>query len=102
MLGTRGFQQKAPVSVGNDNIIIIRHDAVNVVAALSFQSNSHLPYIVPFNMREVISLHVGQAGVQIGNACCKSSLSVISPFSLRPGHRGALHARAWTERTCLP
>ncbi|EEB94761.1 hypothetical protein MPER_06375, partial [Moniliophthora perniciosa FA553] len=22
-------------------------------------------------MREVISLHVGQAGVQIGNACCK-------------------------------
>ena len=26
-------------------------------------------------MREVISLHVGQAGIQIGNACCKSSLS---------------------------
>ena len=24
-------------------------------------------------MREVISVHVGQAGVQIGNACCKSS-----------------------------
>ena len=23
-------------------------------------------------MREVISVHVGQAGVQIGNACCKS------------------------------
>jgi len=22
-------------------------------------------------MREVISLHVGQAGVQIGNACCE-------------------------------
>lgn len=22
-------------------------------------------------MREVISIHVGQAGVQIGNACCK-------------------------------
>ena len=22
-------------------------------------------------MREVISVHVGQAGVQIGNACCK-------------------------------
>jgi tubulin alpha len=27
-------------------------------------------------MREVISVHVGQAGVQIGNACCKSSHSV--------------------------
>lgn len=25
-----------------------------------------------FTMREVISLHVGQAGVQIGNACCES------------------------------
>lgn len=24
-------------------------------------------------MREVISVHVGQAGVQIGNACCKCS-----------------------------
>lgn len=23
-------------------------------------------------MREVVSIHVGQAGVQIGNACCKS------------------------------
>lgn len=22
-------------------------------------------------MREVISIHVGQAGIQIGNACCK-------------------------------
>jgi hypothetical protein len=22
-------------------------------------------------MREVISIHVGQAGVQIGNACCE-------------------------------
>ena len=26
-------------------------------------------------MREVISIHVGQAGVQIGNACCKSKTS---------------------------
>ena len=25
----------------------------------------------PSTMREVISVHVGQAGVQIGNACCK-------------------------------
>jgi hypothetical protein len=27
--------------------------------------------LVKFKMREVISVHVGQAGVQIGNACCK-------------------------------
>jgi hypothetical protein len=27
-------------------------------------------------MREVISLHVGQAGVQIGNACCERSFSL--------------------------
>lgn len=26
-------------------------------------------------MREVISLHVGQAGVQIGNACCECIVS---------------------------
>ena len=31
-------------------------------------------------MREVISIHVGQAGVQIGNACCKSPLS--TPFNV--------------------
>ena len=28
-------------------------------------------------MREVISVHVGQAGVQIGNACCKPAHSYI-------------------------
>jgi hypothetical protein len=28
-------------------------------------------------MREVISVHVGQAGVQIGNACCKFSKSLL-------------------------
>ena len=27
-------------------------------------------------MREVISVHVGQAGVQIGNACCTSFISI--------------------------
>ena len=31
-------------------------------------------------MREVISVHVGQAGVQIGNACCKpANYSNICP-----------------------
>ena len=29
-------------------------------------------------MREVISIHVGQAGVQIGNACCKLDWSIIN------------------------
>ena len=27
-------------------------------------------------MREVISIHVGQAGIQIGNACCERSFSL--------------------------
>ena len=31
-------------------------------------------------MREVISVHVGQAGVQIGNACCKLRLHIPCPF----------------------
>ena len=33
-------------------------------------------------MREVISVHVGQAGVQIGNACCK--FSRFSPIKMDP------------------
>lgn len=59
-------------------------------------------------MREVISLHVGQAGVQIGNACCKLLSCLIARFRSKTGHRGALHARARAERkqtslsTCLP
>lgn len=32
------------------------------------------PASLLLKMREVISVHVGQAGVQIGNACCKFSL----------------------------
>ena len=30
-------------------------------------------------MREVISVHVGQAGVQIGNACCMYFFLVLRP-----------------------
>jgi len=39
-------------------------------------------------MREVISIHVGQAGVQIGNACCK--------FSKRLPQDGSVFAK-WLE-----
>lgn len=34
-------------------------------------------------MREVISVHVGQAGVQIGNACCKSLRFSFFDYGLR-------------------
>ena len=51
-------------------------------------------------MREVISLHVGQAGVQIGNACCKLSyLDTVNVVFTRP--RGTLYTRTWAECTCL-
>ena len=36
-------------------------------------------------MREVISVHVGQAGVQIGNACCESPLILCR--ALHPSDR---------------
>ena len=36
-------------------------------------------------MREVISIHVGQAGVQIGNACCE--LAVLHFTHERDRHR---------------
>ena len=32
-------------------------------------------------MREVISVHVGQAGVQIGNACCKFLFFCFDPYT---------------------
>lgn len=50
-------------------------------------------------MREVISLHVGQAGVQIGNACCKLAYLDGDVLLTRP--RGALYTRTRVERTCL-
>ena len=51
------------------------------------------PSIVLVNMREVISLHVGQAGVQIGNACCESVPRVPVKFASQyAADRGALHA----------
>ena len=37
-----------------------------------------LSYLVE-KMREVISIHVGQAGVQIGNACCEYPVHLSSP-----------------------
>ena len=40
-------------------------------------------------MREVISLHVGQAGVQIGNACCERSFSL--DLSRAYHHTGELY-----------
>ena len=76
-------------------------------------------------MREVISVHVGQAGVQIGNACCESLFHsrriphehyrvlglqqrVILYLTFRwqlpkwrvinPINRGVVHRRAWSQR----
>lgn len=51
-------------------------------------------------MREVISVHVGQAGVQIGNACCTSLIHIvvlaISRFAILTDiFRGTVHRRAW-------
>ena len=40
-------------------------------------------------MREVISIHVGQAGVQIGNACCEPSFSLY--LSRAHHHTGELY-----------
>lgn len=41
-------------------------------------------------MREVISVHVGQAGVQIGNACCKYKLyHTLSVMGRENTHRNA-------------
>ena len=37
----------------------------------------------PPTMREVISIHVGQAGVQIGNACCEYLCPRLSSRSIR-------------------
>ena len=39
-------------------------------------------------MREVISVHVGQAGVQIGNACCRFFFLARQVYSTRPSCLG--------------
>jgi tubulin alpha len=51
-------------------------------------------------MREVISVHVGQAGVQIGNACCESFIhpSRHKKTVVLTHQRGALYPRARAER----
>jgi hypothetical protein len=48
---------------------------------LTSNSFLRLQLFLSFTMREVISVHVGQAGVQIGHACCKSQtqFSLIFP-----------------------
>jgi hypothetical protein len=70
-------------------------------------------------MREVISIHVGQAGVQIGNACCeylrrvfiahiqaiarflfKNAFSLLNLTCVLTDQRGALYSRARAD--CTP
>ena len=48
-------------------------------------------------MREVISVHVGQAGVQIGNACCKYLFYIVNDGS--SAEKRVLHA--FGCRVCL-
>lgn len=50
-------------------------------------------------MREVISLHVGQAGIQIGNACCMSF--ILTSASCLPSIRGVIYPRARPQRLLL-
>ena len=47
-------------------------------------------------MREVISVHVGQAGVQIGNACCMSFF--LSRLYLCGCHYGGMHTKTRRPR----
>lgn len=49
-------------------------------------------------MREVISIHVGQAGIQIGGACCTSLHEMEAQFAYDKQNRGALHPRTRAER----
>ena len=64
-------QSGLPVSVTNPDC-----PSLGCLIPLS-TSEPHSPYtfLIP-TMREVISIHVGQAGVQIGNACCELPLSI--------------------------
>ena len=39
------------------------------IFAFSLLASNSIAYLLFFQMREVISIHVGQAGVQIGNSC---------------------------------
>jgi len=54
--------------------IVSRHHTLTAANRTLFQPQIDLTRLT---MREVISIHVGQAGVQIGNACCKSQTGYI-------------------------
>lgn len=47
-------------------------------------------------MREVISLHVGQAGIQIGNACCMPFILPLASCLLST--RGVIYPRTRPQR----
>lgn len=51
-------------------------------------------------MREVISVHVGQAGVQIGNACCMSFFRSILRLYFPGYHHGMENARKTRRFRC--
>lgn len=51
----------------------------------------------PYNMREVISIHIGQAGVQVGNACWE--LFCLEHGSLRAGVWSKLQLQHETAET---
>jgi len=64
--------------------VLSRHWLPSIPLLVPFDSFAHFlctdrtyasPYSLPIlGMREVISLHVGQGGIQIGNSCCKHIL----------------------------
>jgi tubulin alpha len=91
-----------------------RHDASIEHPSNSFpQSASALNLVQPHtenkikkdvNMREVISVHVGQAGVQIGNACCEPLFYTSTFFcpvltASFASYRGALYSRTRSQCT---
>ena len=51
-------------------------------------------------MREVISVHVGQAGVQIGNACCMSFFPSFLCLYFRGYHHGMENAQKTRRFHC--
>lgn len=53
-------------------------------------------------MREVISVHVGQAGVQIGNACCELFFQLQPSFCHRHERRDGRRALPCFYRQNIP
>lgn len=82
-VGTRNWRRiRSHIQGATRNLVEAPSFALSPRAIfILFPNQALFRLFITETMREVISVHVGQAGVQIGNACCKSSRLIVHSTS---------------------